>query len=87
MVLLIKIISFTVVRGEKLSTVNQIGVKYMKIDSDESITKWNNREIPVALIHPASAGHGLSLQLGGNTIGCFGISWSVELYQQCVGRL
>lgn len=67
--------------------LNQIGVKYMKIDSDESITKWNNREIPVALIHPASAGHGLNLQQGGNTMVWFGITWSLELYQQCVCRL
>ena len=67
--------------------LNKIGVKYMKIDSDESITKWNNREIPVALIHPASAGHGLNLQQGGNTMVWFGITWSLELYQQCVCRL
>lgn len=67
--------------------LEKIGVKYMKIDSDESITKWNNREIPVALIHPASAGHGLNLQQGGNTMVWFGITWSLELYQQCVCRL
>lgn len=67
--------------------LNKIGVKYMKIDSDESITKWNSREIPVALIHPASAGHGLNLQQGGNTMVWFGITWSLELYQQCVCRL
>lgn len=67
--------------------LNKIGVKYMKIDSNESITKWNNREIPVALIHPASAGHGLNLQQGGNTMVWFGITWSLELYQQCVCRL
>ena len=70
-----------------VARLNQIGVKYMKIDSDESITKWNNREIPVALIHPASAGHGLNLQQGGNTMVWFGIIWSLELYQQCVCRL
>lgn len=70
-----------------VSRLNQIGVKYMKIDSDESITKWNNRETPVALIHPASAGHGLNLQQGGNTMVWFGITWSLELYQQCVCRL
>ena len=67
--------------------LNKIGVKYMKIDSDESITKWNNKEIPVVLIHPASAGHGLNLQQGGNTMVWFGITWSLELYQQCVCRL
>lgn len=70
-----------------VARLNQIGVKFMKIDSDESITKWNNREIPVALIHPASAGHGLNLQQGGNTMVWFGITWSLELYQQCVCRL
>ena len=67
--------------------LKRIGVGYMKIDSDESISKWNNREIPVALIHPASAGHGLNLQQGGNTMVWFGITWSLELYQQCVCRL
>ena len=62
-----------------VARLNQIGVKYMKIDSDESITKWNNGEIPVALIHPASAGHGLNLQQGGNTMVWFGITWSLEM--------
>ena len=67
--------------------LERIGVKHMKIDSDESITKWNNKEIPVAPIHPVSAGHGLNLQKGGNTMVWFGITWSLELYQQCVCRL
>ena len=67
--------------------LQKIGVDYMKIDTEESITKWNDGEIPVALIHPASAGHGLNLQQGGNTMVWFGITWSLELYQQCVCRL
>ena len=67
--------------------LQKMGVDYGKIDSEESITAWNNREIPVALIHPASAGHGLNLQQGGNTMIWFGITWSLELYQQCVCRL
>ena len=67
--------------------LEKIGVKYMKIDTEESIRKWNNKEIPVALIHPASAAHGLNLQQGGNTMVWFGITWSLELYQQCVCRL
>lgn len=67
--------------------LDRIGIKHMKIDSDESITKWNNREIPVALIHPASAGHGLNLQQGSNTMVYFGLFFSLELYQQCVCRL
>ena len=48
---------------------------------------WNRGEIPVALIHPASAGHGLNLQSGGSTLVWFGITWSLELYQQTVARL
>lgn len=67
--------------------LEKLGVSYMKIDSNESITKWNNRDISVALIHPASAGHGLNLQKGGNTMVWFGLTWSLELYQQCVCRL
>lgn len=67
--------------------LEQLGVKYAKIDSDESVSKWNNKEIPVALIHPASAGHGLNLQSGGSTIVWFGITWSLELYQQTNARL
>lgn len=70
-----------------ITRLNKIGADYMKIDSDESITKWNNKEIAVGLIHPASAGHGLNLQQGGNTMVWFGLSWSLELYQQCVCRL
>lgn len=62
-------------------------ILFEKLDSDESIEKWNKGEIPVALIHPASAGHGLNLQNGGNTIIWFGLTWSLELYQQTVARL
>lgn len=43
--------------------------------------------MPVALIHPASAGHGLNLQQGGSTIVWFGLTWSLELYQQLNARL
>ena len=58
-----------------------------RLDTDSSIWKWNAGEIPVALIHPASAGHGLNLQSGGNTLVWFGLTWSLELYQQTVARL
>lgn len=67
--------------------LEKIGVKYMKIDTEESIRKWNNKEIPVALIHPASAAHGLNLQQGGNTMVWLGLSWSHELYAQACCRL
>lgn len=59
----------------------------VKIDSEESITKWNQGEIQVGLIHPASAGHGLNLQTGGSTLVWFGLTWSLELYQQTNARL
>ena len=58
-----------------------------KISTPESIARWNNGEIAVGLIHPASAGHGLNLQKGGSTIVWFGLTWSLELYQQTNARL
>ena len=62
-------------------------VNFQRLDSDESIRKWNAGELQVGLIHPASAGHGLNLQEGGNTMIWFGITWSLELYSQTIGRL
>lgn len=61
--------------------------EFARLDTDASIARWNKGEIPVALIHPASAGHGLNLQSGGSTLCWFGITWSLELYQQTVARL
>ena len=58
-----------------------------QLDSDESIRRWNGGKIPVALIHPASAGHGLNLQAGGSTLVWFSLTWSLELYQQTNARL
>ena len=67
--------------------LNTLGVSYQKLDSDASIRKWNAKELQVGLIHPASAGHGLNLQSGGFTLIWFGLTWSLELYQQTVARL
>lgn len=53
-----------------------------KLDSSDSIKRWNDGEIQLAVIHPASAGHGLNLQAGGSTLVWFGLTWSLELYQQ-----
>lgn len=58
-----------------------------EIKTSEDISDWNKGEIPVALIHPASAGHGLNLQNGGSTLVWFGLTWSLELYQQTNARL
>jgi SNF2 family DNA or RNA helicase len=56
------------------------------VDSKD-IAEWNKGNIPVLLVHPASAGHGLNLQYGGNIIVWFGLTWSLELYQQANARL
>ena len=62
-------------------------ISFTKLDTSDSIASWNEGKWPVALIHPASAGHGLNLQSGGSTIIWFGMTWSLELYQQANARL
>ena len=57
------------------------------LDTPEDIDAWNRGEIPVALAHPASIGHGLNLQDGGHIIIWYGLTWSLELYQQANERL
>lgn len=57
------------------------------LDTADDMQRWNAGEIPVAVIHPASAGHGLNLQAGGSTLVWFGLTWSLELYQQTNARL
>ena len=70
--------------SEKLKKLH---IPFSHLDTSDSIRRWNSGEIPVALIHPASAGHGLNLQSGGSTLVWFGLTWSLELYQQTVARL
>jgi len=67
-------------RIQKRFTVRQL-------KSSKDIEEWNEGEIPVAVIHPASAGHGLNLQSGGSTLVWYGLTWSLELYQQTNARL
>lgn len=62
-------------------------VKCRALDTSEDIDAWNRGEIPVALAHPASIGHGLNLQDGGHIIIWYGLTWSLELYQQANERL
>ena len=64
---------------------SRFNVREIKTSSD--IRDWNDGNIPVAVIHPASAGHGLNLQSGGSTLIWFGLTWSLELYQQTNARL
>lgn len=61
--------------------------KVREIKSSQDIIDWNKSMIPIAVIHPASAGHGLNLQNGGSTLVWFGLTWSLELYQQTNARL
>ncbi len=61
--------------------------KVRTMDKNKDIQDWNKGEVPIMLAHPASAGHGLNLQAGGNIIIWFGLPWSLELYQQANARL
>ena len=65
----------------------RFGDKCQEINSEASIRKWNSGDIQIGLIHPMSAGHGLNLQSGGSILVWFGLTWSLELYQQTIGRL
>lgn len=58
-----------------------------KLENSADIDSWNKGEIQLLLAHPAGAGHGLNLQAGGNIIVWFGLTWSLELYQQANARL
>lgn len=59
----------------------------VSIDELNAIDRWNSGDIQILIAHPASAGHGLNLQSGGNIIAWFGLNWSLELYQQFNARL
>jgi SNF2 family DNA or RNA helicase len=61
--------------------------KPVKLNSNEDIENWNKGKVPVLVMHPASGGHGLNLQYGGNIIVWFGLNWSLELYMQLNARL
>ena len=67
--------------------LHELKVSFDRITTEDSIRKWNAGKLDVGLIHPASAGHGLNLQQGGNVIVWFGLTWSLELYQQTNARL
>lgn len=57
------------------------------LDTPDAVHRWNEGEIPILLLHPASAGHGLNLQFGGHELIFFGPIWSLELWQQTIARL
>lgn len=67
--------------------LSSLKINYKLLTGEDSIKEWNKGLIKVALIHPASAGHGLNLQSGGSTLVWFSIPWSLELYQQTIARI
>ncbi len=67
--------------------LSERGIPYQKLDTDQSISDFNSGKIQVALMHPASLGMGVNLQQGSNTLIWFGLTWSLELYQQTIARL
>lgn len=73
---------------DKISkALTKLKIKHQTLEDSADIKKWNEGKIQVALLHPASAGHGLNLQYGGNIIVWYGLTWSLELYQQANARL
>lgn len=74
-------------RERILSYLHSAGYEPRDIRSSDDIRAWNRGSISIALIHPASAGHGLNIQAGGHILIWFGLTWSLELYQQTNARL
>lgn len=62
-------------------------IPHARLNSEQAIRRWNKGALPVGLIHPASAGHGLNLQDGGSCLCWYGLTWSLELYDQTNARL
>lgn len=74
-------------RSRIMQRLRDVGYSPREIRTEQDIRDWNSGRIQVALIHPASAGHGLNLQAGGHILIWYGLTWSLELYQQTNARL
>ena len=72
---------------QHLAKAGYSGSDVRDLKESNDISDWNAGRIPIALIHPASAGHGLNIQSGGHIMIWFGLTWSLELYQQANARL
>ena len=70
-----------------LTRLRQRFPEAVELKGKEEIDAWNAGKVPLLLVHPASAGHGLNLQQGGSTACWFGLTWSLELYEQANARL
>lgn len=74
-------------RERIMAYLSEKGMEPRELKSSEDLNDWNAGKIQIALIHPASAGHGLNIQDGGHILIWFGTTWSLELYQQTNARL
>ena len=72
---------------EELAELRRRYPKAQTLDDDRAVERWNAGQIELLLVHPKSAGHGLNLQFGGSKIVFLSLPWSLELYEQTVGRL
>jgi SNF2 family DNA or RNA helicase len=72
---------------EELAEIKRRFKWVVTLDDDDAIERWNRREVRLLAVHPKSAGHGLNLQHGGNHIIFLSLPWSLELYEQTIGRL
>jgi SNF2 family DNA or RNA helicase len=72
---------------EELAELKRRYPRAQTLDDKDAIQRWNAGQIELLLVHPKSAGHGLNLQFGGCKIIFLSLPWSLELYEQTVGRL
>ena len=70
-----------------LQSIKKAFPKAVELKTDDDVAEWNKGKIQMLLAHPASAGYGLNLQAGGNIIVWYGLTWSLEQYQQANARL
>ena len=70
-----------------LQAIKEVFPKAVELKTDDDVAEWNKGNIQMLLAHPASAGYGLNLQAGGNIIVWYGLTWSLEQYQQANARL
>ena len=72
---------------EELAELKRRYKKAQTLDDKDAVERWNNGQIPLLLAHPASAGHGINLQDGGSQMVFLSLPWSLELFEQAIGRL
>jgi SNF2 family DNA or RNA helicase len=79
--------SFQHDRARILQALSKTSLRVRMLETAQDQLDWNNGQIDILLAHPASAAYGLNLQDGGNHVVWYGLTWSLELYQQANGRL